>query len=73
MLIEKIFKMLNARQIARKVNADRRILGQLDTFNPETMTNQIKKRWNVRLSNNPIANLVLRVHEKEMLPKWLSK
>ena len=42
--------MLNTSQIARKINADRRILGQLDEYNPETMTNQIKKRWNARLT-----------------------
>ena len=64
--------MLNTSQIARKVNADRRILGQLDTYNPETMTNETRKRWNARLSSNPLDNVVLRVHEKEMLPKWLS-
>ena len=34
--------MLNTSQIARKVNADRRILGQLDTYNPETMTNKLE-------------------------------
>ena len=65
--------MLNTSQIARKINADRRILGQLDNYNPETMMNQIKKRWNARLTSNPMDNLALRVHDKEILPRWLSK
>ena len=59
----------NTSHIARKRNSGSRIMGQLDSYNPETMKSEIRKRWNVRLSSNPVENLALRVHESETLPK----
>ena len=63
----------NETPIARKLNSDRRLLGQLDTYEPATMSSEIRKRWNIRLQTNPITMMDIQVDDVHIFPKRLTK